>query len=290
MVTISNEHLQVKISTKGAEVQSIQDIKTQQEYIWKGDEKWWSGHSPILFPIVGGMWNGVCHIDGQEISIPKHGIVRRAEWTIVDVQPSQATLAINSTVGSFKTFPFAYHLEVSYSLNERKLTASFKVTNLSGCNLWFQLGGHPAISLPGWSERDTIDGYLKIEGQTQHVLRAGEQGCLEPEQYPVPLNEQGLIPICVDTFSNEALIFDEGQVKAATILDKNSQPVARVESSSPVWLFWQPQGVHTPFVCCEPWYGLCDHQDFDGPIEKRPYINCAHSNETWQGYYTVEVF
>lgn len=49
MVTISNEHLQVKISTKGAEVQSIQDIKTQQEYIWKGDEKWWSGHSPYSF-------------------------------------------------------------------------------------------------------------------------------------------------------------------------------------------------------------------------------------------------
>ena len=113
MVTISNEHLQVNISTKGAEVQSIKDIKTQQEYIWNGDEKWWSGHSPILFPIVGGLWNGVCRIDGEEISIPKHGIVRRAEWTIVDVQPAQATLAINSTVGSFKTFPFAYHLEVA---------------------------------------------------------------------------------------------------------------------------------------------------------------------------------
>ena len=122
------------------------------------------------------------------------------------------------------------------------------------------------------------------------MLRAGEQGCLEPEQYPVPLNEQNLIPICVDTFSNEALIFDEGQVKAATVLDKHAQPVARVESSSPVWLFWQPQGIHTPFVCCEPWYGLCDHQGFEGNVEQRPYINCAHSNETWQGYYTVEVF
>lgn len=290
MITISNESLRVNISTKGAEVQSIQDVNTQREYIWSGDAQWWSGHSPILFPIVGGMWNGTCRIDGEEISIPKHGIVRRAEWTAIDVQPSQATFAINSTVASFKTFPFAFNLQVTYTLEGRKLTASFKVKNLSGCDLWFQLGGHPAINLPDWDEKDAIDGYLKIEGKTDHVLRAGEQGCLEPQQYDVPLNEQSLIPISVKTFSNEALIFDESQVKAAIVMDKNANPVARVESSAPVWLFWQPQGVHTPFVCCEPWYGLCDHQGFEGKVEERPYINCAHSGDTWEGYYAIQLY
>lgn len=290
MITISNESLRVSISTKGAEVQSIQDVNTQREYIWSGDAQWWSGHSPILFPIVGGMWNGTCRIDGEEISIPKHGIVRRAEWTAIDVQPSQATFAINSTVASFKTFPFAFNLQVTYRLEGRKLTASFKVKNLSGCDLWFQLGGHPAINLPDWNEKDTVDGYLKIEGKTGHVLRAGEQGCLEPQQYNVPLNEQSLIPISVKTFSNEALIFDESQVKAAIVMDKNANPIARVESSAPVWLFWQPQGVHTPFVCCEPWYGLCDHQGFEGKVEERPYINCAHSGDTWEGYYAILLY
>lgn len=290
MITISNESLRVSISTKGAEVQSIQDVNTQREYIWSGDAQWWSGHSPILFPIVGGMWNGTCHIDGEEISIPKHGIVRRAEWTAIDIQPSQATFAINSTVASFKTFPFAFNLQVTYTLEGRKLTASFKVKNLSGCDLWFQLGGHPAINLPDWNESDAVDGYLKIEGKTDHVLRAGEQGCLEPQQYNVPLNEQSLIPISVKTFSNEALIFDENQVKAAIVMDKNANPVARIESSAPVWLFWQPQGVHTPFVCCEPWYGLCDHQGFEGKVEERPYINCAHNGDTWEGYYAIQLY
>ena len=290
IVTINNEHIRVNISTQGAEVQSIQDIHTQREYIWNGDAKWWSGHSPILFPIVGGLWNGVCRLNDKEIAIPKHGIVRRAEWTIVDVKPTQATFSINSTVGSFQIFPFAFHLEVTYSLNERKLSTLFKVSNLGSCDLWFQLGGHPAIALPDWNENDTIDGYLKLEGKTDHVLRAGEQGCLEPQRYAVPLNEQNLVSLCVETFSNEALIFDENQIKAATILDKQQNPIARVESSSPVWLFWSPQDIHTPFVCCEPWYGLCDHQQFTGTIEQRPYINCAHSGEDWQGYYTIEVF
>ena len=290
MIKISNNIISAEISTTGAEVQSIRDIETGREYLWNGDELWWHGHSPSLFPIVGGMWNGTCRIDGEEVSIPKHGIVRRATWTVDNVTSDQATLSINSTVGSFKTFPFAFHLSVTYRLEGRQLKADFTVKNLSGCDLWFQLGGHPAIALPDWKEENEVDGYLQLEGQPQHVLRAGEQGCLEPETFAVPQNEEGLIPLSVDTFSHEALIFDEHQVKAATVLGRDKKPVARVACDSPVWLFWSPQGVHTPFVCCEPWYGLCDHQGFEGPVQDRPYINCAHSGETWQGAYSIEVF
>ena len=189
MIKISNNIISAEISTTGAEVQSIRDIETGREYLWNGDERWWHGHSPILFPIVGGMWNGTCRIDGEEVSIPKHGIVRRATWTVDNVTADQATLSINSTVGSFKTFPFAFHLSVTYRLEGRQLKADFTVKNLSGCNLWFQLGGHPAIALPDWKEENEVDGYLQLEGQPRHVLRAGEQGCLEPETFAVPQNE-----------------------------------------------------------------------------------------------------
>lgn len=290
MITISNNIISVEVSTTGAEVQSIKDCQTHREYMWNGNEKWWHGHSPILFPIVGGLWNGTCRIEGEEVKIPKHGIVRHAEWTVDQVSADSVTLSINSTVASFKVFPFAFHLSVTYSIEGRKLTASFAVKNLSGCDLWFQLGGHPAIALPDWNENNEVDGYLRLEGEPQHVLRAGEQGCLEPETFNVPFDNNGLIPLSVDTFSHEALIFDNHQVKAATVLDRNQQPIARVECSAPVWLFWSPQGVHTPFVCCEPWYGLCDHQGFEGPVQERPYINCAASGQTWTGSYSVEVF
>ncbi len=290
MITISNKELRVVVSTLGAEVQNITDVATGKEYLWQGDERWWHGRSPILFPIVGGLWNGACRINGQEISIPKHGIVRRAEWTVVENGQDFVSLQIFSTVGSFATFPFAFRLQVTYRLEGRKLCATFHVDNLSACDLWFQLGGHPAIALPDWDEANTVDGYLKFEGNAEHVLRAGEQGCLEPDTFPVPTDADGLVPLSVETFSHEALIFDEHQVSAVSVLNRDKQPVARVESTAPVWLFWSPQGVHTPFICCEPWYGLCDHQGFTGPVEERPYIQCAHEGESWEGYYSVEVF
>jgi hypothetical protein len=41
----------------GAELQSIKDV-SGHEYLWQADPKYWGRHSPILFPIVCGLWNG----------------------------------------------------------------------------------------------------------------------------------------------------------------------------------------------------------------------------------------
>lgn len=290
MIEISNNQLAVTISPIGAEVQSIKDVNTQCEYLWHGDAQWWSGHSPILFPIVGGLWNGTCRVDGQELHISKHGFVRRAPWRVVCVEADKAVFEFVSTVGTFAIFPYAFRLTATYSLDDRKLRAEFCVENLGGSPFCFQLGGHPAIALPNWDDAQPLDGYLRLEGNPTHVLRAGEQGCLEPDTFPVPLNADGLVPLTVDTFSHEALIFDNRQVSAATVLTPSGQPVARVESTAPVWLFWSPQGVHTPFVCLEPWYGLCDHQSFCGDITERPYINTVNGHATWMGGYGIEIY
>lgn len=290
MIEISNNQLAVTISPIGAEVQSIKDVNTQCEYLWHGDAQWWSGHSPILFPIVGGLWNGTCRVDGQELHISKHGFVRRASWRVVSVEAHKAVFEFVSTVGTFAIFPYAFRLTATYSLDDRKLRAEFCVENLGGSPFCFQLGGHPAIALPNWDDAQPLDGYLRLEGNPTHVLRAGEQGCLEPDTFPVPLNADGLVPLTVDTFSHEALIFDNHQVSAATVLTPSGQPVARVESTAPVWLFWSPQGIHTPFVCLEPWYGLCDHQSFCGDITERPYINTVNGHATWMGGYGIEIY
>lgn len=290
MIEISNNQLAVTISPIGGEVQSIKDVNTQCEYLWHGDAQWWSGHSPILFPIVGGLWNGTCRVDGQELHISKHGFVRRAPWRVVCVEADKAVFEFVSTMGTFAIFPYAFRLTATYSLDNRKLRAEFCVENLGGSPFCFQLGGHPAIALPNWDDAQPLDGYLRLEGNPTHVLRAGEQGCLEPDTFPVPLNADGLVPLTVDTFSHEALIFDNHQVSAATVLTPSGQPVARVESTAPVWLFWSPQGIHTPFVCLEPWYGLCDHQSFCGDITERPYINTVNGHATWMGGYGIEIY
>ena len=53
MVTISNELLTATFSKMGAELKSLKC--GDREYIWNGDPKFWTGSSPVLFPICSGL-------------------------------------------------------------------------------------------------------------------------------------------------------------------------------------------------------------------------------------------
>lgn len=289
MFTISNDHLSAMVSEMGAELQSLRDKQTGHEYLWQGDARWWSGRSPILFPIVGGLWNGCYRLEGHETKLQKHGFVRRQPWHCTLHEADRVRMEYDGSEADYAHFPFRFTLAVTYTLEGRRLKAAFEVKNLDERDMHFQLGGHPALNLSGWNEEQEVDGYLLLEGKPESVRRAGEQGCLEPESHPVPLTADGLVPLSVATFAHEALIFDRRQIHAATLLDRDRHRVARVESTAPVWLFWSPQGVHTPFVCCEPWYGLCDPIGYDGSFADRAYTQCVQSGRTWEGGFTIVV-
>lgn len=303
--TLLNEHLRVVVAAQGAEMQSLTDVQSGHEYLWHGDAEFWNGRSPLLFPIVGGMWNGVCRIDGREYRIPKHGFVRQRQWTLLRSTPTALTFTLENAPEEAALFPWPYRLEVTYSLDRRTLRSDFRVANLSKTSpMWFQFGGHPALLMPDWRrEGQDVQGYLRFEGRPISMLRASVQGCTEAARVPIPWNDDmetstalarhqpanALVPVCVKTFAHEALIFDDRQVSAVQVLDLQKRLVARVSSSAPAWLVWSPQGKHAPFVCCEPWYGLCDPQDFSGSIQERPYIQQAAPGATWTGWYAIEV-
>lgn len=68
--TLSNKLLTVTASSVGAELQSIRSNLTGHEYLLQGDPFYWKRRSPILFPIVGTVW------DGKEYAMNQHGFAR----------------------------------------------------------------------------------------------------------------------------------------------------------------------------------------------------------------------
>lgn len=326
MLTISNAHLRASISKQGAEMHQLVLLDTGRSIIWHGDETFWSGHSPILFPIVGSTWNGTIRHEGKEYHLPKHGFVRRRDWRVVEQKDDSVTLAIENQPEDLAVFPWPFRLEVTYSLHHRTLHVDFDVTNLSSSStMWFQLGGHPSIVLPAPLRPDGVHvaqevnpfslvpsptsvdskpvGYLRLEGTPHGLLRASTQGCTEAARYPIPWSNDAatsralasnyhfnaLVPLTIDTFANEALIFDQHQVTAIHVLDAKEHRIARVASSAPAWLVWAPQGKPSPFICCEPWYGLPDRQGFLGDWQDRPHVQHASPGSTWHGWYNIEV-
>lgn len=310
METISNGLLRVEVSPVGAEVQSIKDIATGREYLWQGDKAWWGRRSPILFPIVGHVWNDTCKFGTRKVSLPMHGIMRDLTWRVEQKSDDCVRLSYTADTGTLRIYPFPFRLTATYRLDGRKLLSSFEVENTGGEPLWFQLGGHPGFNLPekladeaalkakgepygkdvpAGAPSSVPGGYIRLEGDIRRIRRAAEQGCFEPDLYPVPAGADGIVTITDTIFDHDALIFDEGQVTAATVLDRSRRPILRVESGAPVWLFWSESGGRAPFVCVEPWYGLCDAIGFEGDVSERAYIQCAAPGATWNGYFSIEI-
>lgn len=290
MKIIESGKLRIEISEVGAEMQSLKDMSSGRELLWQGDAAYWHGRSPVLFPAVGGLWNGVYRTENGCYKMPKHGFVRQTVWEVSARSESSVTFAHERTADEAALFPWPYRVEVEYGLQGRSVCVAFRVYNSGDGTMYFQMGGHPGFTLPDFDAQRPVSGYIRFEERPKYLLRATEQGCTEAVHYPVPSDADGLVPVCVETFANEALILPDHQISAATLLRKDGTPLVRVSSSAPVWLFWVPQGVHAPFVCFEPWYGLCDSIGFEGEVGCRPFINRLEADAVWHGGYEILVY
>jgi len=278
---LENEHLTVIISSLGAEVQSVVSKSDGKEIWWQGDPKFWEGRSPILFPACGGLWDGEYRHNGRSYKMPKHGFVSKMEWEgHVNDEADMATFTISETEKTLEYYPFHFQLNIVYMLDGNQLTCSYSIRNKEKYQfIFYQIGGHPAIALPDYHPGADVIGYAQplvneeeeIDARLITTVLAGEQGCYTHQRYPVPSTEDGLIPISSKTFEIDSLIFDHSLLKGFHVLDTEKRPICTVRGEAPVWLLWQKGDPLCPFICVEPWYGLCDVQGESVQLIDRPY-------------------
>ena len=106
--TLRNGLLTVEIDSKGAELQSIKSNVTGHEYLWQGDSRFWGRRSPVLFPIVGAVWQGRYRMDGCEYAMSQHGFARDMEFTPfepADAPEEEAWFALESSDETLRRYP-----------------------------------------------------------------------------------------------------------------------------------------------------------------------------------------
>lgn len=286
MKQIQNDRLRVEIAETGAELFSITGLRSGTQYLWQGDAAYWDRRSPTLFPQVGGLWEGTYRLDGQELHMEKHGFVRNMVFEDTTATEGTVRLTCRDTEATRSVYPFAFRLDSTFRLCENRLTVEWEVHNPSDRPLPFHIGGHPGFFYPGFDAADPLCGYLGFDHPAPESAAVGRGGCLGAHRYALPLDE-GLLPVTDECFHNDAIILDRGQVHRVTLYDKARRPVVSVDTGAPVTLIWSPYGIKAPFVCIEPWYGLCDSEDYRGPYMARPYTNVAAGQGSWKGFYTL---
>lgn len=290
MVTLSNSDLKVNVAAHGAELQNI--ICDGKEYLWQGDAKYWGRRSPVLFPIVGRLYDGVSKYKGGEIRMGQHGFARDMEFQVVEQNQNFVCYRLDSCDRTRDVFPMDFRLEISYKLEGRGIVVGWRVENIGSEELAFQIGAHPAFNYPDYDPNGSDRGYFSFDSEKplEYIIPVGK-GCTGPEKYILDRDEQGMMPIGAGSFKVGTYVFEDSQLKKITLCDRERKPYVSVEFDTPIVALWSPSEEHpdVPFVCIEPWYGRCDMYGYEGEFTEREHIWKLASGEVFEASYKIVV-
>ncbi|MBP5547332.1 MAG: aldose 1-epimerase family protein [Bacteroidales bacterium] len=284
---LSNDIITIEVAEHGAELVSLK--KGGREYLWTGDAAFWNRHAPILFPAVGKPYNNELHVDGKVYPMKQHGYARDSEFKVID----KGRLRMKESSLS-DSYPYRLGLEAYYRLDGSDVEIKWTVKNLDDKEAFFQIGAHPGFILPDYEPGRMFNGsvrfYSKEGKRINPTLTSGlEDGNRVPKgANNFLLHETPLMP---NTFAHDALIIEQGQVGAVQLYDRHCEPVLAVHCpQAEAFGIWAPNKEGCPFICIEPWCGICDAKGFTDDISKRQYIHRLAPKESYEFIYTIQLY
>ena len=290
MHTLKNEILTVQVKEHGAELASIR--KGSVEYLWQADPMFWGRHSPVLFPIVGSVWEKRYRVDGREFELGQHGFARDMDFTMVEGGEDEVRYRLESTEDTLKKYPWPFVLEIAYRLHGNMIDVIWEVSNPGNEDMYFQIGAHPAFNYPDYDPQTVERGFLSFDrGEGLECIRIKEKGCVDAETlYPLDVPADGLLPLTRETFDKiDTIMLQDGQIGSVALYRTDRTPWLKLSFEAPVVGIWSPPGKNAPFICLEPWYGRCDRAGYEGDYRDRDWVNRLAPGERFSSVYTIEI-
>jgi hypothetical protein len=119
LIGIANDFLAADIAPLGAELSSLRDA-AGFEMMTDADPRWWTGHAPLLFPIVGRLAGDRYRLGAAEYALPQHGFARRREFALIDQQASSARFRLEADAETRAVYPFAFDSSSILRSRERR--------------------------------------------------------------------------------------------------------------------------------------------------------------------------
>lgn len=285
---LENDFLCVEIDSFGAELKSVKDKATQQEYMWQADPTYWGRTSPVLFPFVGSLKDKRYTYEGKTYEMGQHGFARDLEHALVSKTETEIFFELKNNDETLKKYPFTFILNLGYRLDGHTLEVIWKVSNPStDKTLHFSIGAHPAFNCPIHGEENKA-GYQFYFAKADEIHHHGHTDTgLSIEEDVVLKLENHRVTITPEFFDGSTYIIEGPQTKEIGVEDPDGNRFITVGFDMPVVALWSPPGKNAPFLCIEPWFGRCDAADFNGTLEERAFNNALPAGEKFETSYTI---
>jgi galactose mutarotase-like enzyme len=269
LIEITSGALTAAINPLGAELTHLRDAEGR-ELMTDADPAFWTGHAPILFPIVGAVNHDKYRVDGREYHLGKHGFARRSEFALAEHDANRAVFRLTDSEETREVYPFAFALEIAFTLDGATLTLAATVSNPGDAPMLASFGFHPAFAWPLPYGRDRADHRIVFGSDEPGALRElTTDGLIMPQTRPTPLDGRTL-HLADDLFTADALIWDPVESDHVTYGASDGPHLTVRFPDTPKLGVWTKPGAH--YVCIEPWHGIADPEGYAGEFRDKPGV------------------
>lgn len=288
---MANDHLTIEADTRGGELQSI---RSQEgiSYLWNGEGRYWGYHAPTLFPIVGRLRDDYAQSSAGEVHLPKHGLVRRMECSLVREEADSLCYRCTSTPETREGYPYDFQLDIAYELKGWTLTTRYTVTNTGEGIMPFVIGGHPAFSVP-LTEGECFEDYRIAFSYPETLacpLVDSATGLIHNSRRNQFLRDKTGFTLNHILFRGDALILDTLQSRSVRLYSTVTGHGIKLDfDGMDILAVWSP-AEDAPFVCLEPWTGSATMVEEDDVLEHKRGVALLNPGESREYAYIITVY
>lgn len=286
---IENEYLKVEVTLNGGSLTSIFNKKTNREMLYQKDERSWMGQDVVIFPIIARLKDQECIVDNNVYKMKTHGLIRYAVLDIIDHKDNEITLGYKYNEETLKQYPFKFNFEVRYVLNDNSLIIEYRVYNLDDKDMYFNVGGHPALIVDGYeTETKFVYDDVKLLFNEEYEV---DQFFLDETGSLISHNDLVLLPkefeMTKDIIEEaKTLIYDVTDINDVTLVSKDKKIVFDISKCN-VLAIWTNPGFGN-YICIEPWWGMPDFIDTNKVLSDKQLIQFLKPNDKYITDYKIK--
>lgn len=272
-ISIENDGARLEVETLGAEARrwSVGDV----ELLWPGDRNVWNEISPILYPVVGWLRDGV-RVGGRKYDLGLHGFARHMPFEVVGRGRDYVRLALVDDRHTRAIYPFAFRLAVEYRLTATALQIAIDVENPGNVPAPYAVGLHPGFRWPlaGGKREGALVRFEKPE--TGQVPRMAPGGLIGKTSKTLPIRGRELL-LSDAMLADDALCFLSPASRSLEFVMPGSATIAMDFPGFDHCALWTRPPA--PYLCLEAWTGYSDPEGFEGDLPAKPSMRSLAPSE-----------
>ena len=288
MYILENETMRIKVSSMGAELQSVRRIDTDTEYLWQGDPAYWGRRASNLFPVCGRLAGGGYTYRGQRYEMGAHGFARNKEWSVLRQKVDTLTLQLLPDEETLAAYPFRFALEMTYTLQENRLSVTTIVRNEDDKTMPFAIGGHPGFNVPLTAGGQFEDYYIEFDQPCNPLKFELAENCFfTGRMVGQELEEDRRLSLRHSLFDQDAIFLMDAAKGVALRSTADGRGVHMAYPDAPYIGLWHNPKTDAPFVCIEPWVASPAQEILWEDIEKKADMLHLEAGGAYRNTYVI---